>query len=88
MRPQTKAEIHHRVLLRHGKTKPREPLRTVKELAEMLGMPMQTMGRLLAEPGAPRCEIDNSHGRAVFQARWYAPSKVRAWLADRKGAES
>jgi hypothetical protein len=62
---------------------PREPLRTVKELAEIHGMHWQTLGKMLQEAGAPEIAINNTRQNVAHKAKWYRPSQVAQWLKQR-----
>ncbi len=64
---------------RNRKTGPREPLRTVAELAEELGLSKQSLGHKLAQPGAPLPVIDGKKASYSARSKWYRPSEVRAW---------
>jgi hypothetical protein len=80
----TKADwAHHFSLSKVHGGKPREPLRTVTELAKDLGTSFQVLGRALQEPGAPQCAINNRRTSCALKARWYRPSEVRAWWKQR-----
>ena len=81
-------EARHLVALRHGKEKPREPLRTVTELAKELGVSTCALGRLLSEPGAPPPVFNNSRKSVAHRAKWYSPSQVRKWIKSRSAKQT
>lgn len=65
---------------------PREPLRTVTELAEEFGISKQALGMALAKPGAPSPVLDYRRKNVVLRAKWFRPSEVRAWWKERQNS--
>jgi hypothetical protein len=65
--------------------KPRPPLRTVSEIADMLGIPHQRLAWALTRDGAPACVMrGEEHGHYAAGARkvWYEPREVMRWYRD------
>lgn len=62
----------------------REPLRTVGELAEELGMTRhQLVWRLTHSPiPAPAPEMKTLGRRTSYSNTWYSPRQVRKWWAE------
>lgn len=72
-----------REIVRVRREGPREPLRTVKELAEIHGLPWQTLGKMLCEPGAPEVALNNRGRNVASRSKWYRPSEIARWLKNR-----
>ncbi len=69
---------------------PRPPLRTVTEIAEILGVTMQTLMWALRDADAPKPAMrPNEHGHVVVgQNRvWYEPKEVLRWYKIRLANE-
>jgi hypothetical protein len=61
-----------------------EPLRTVTELSEILGITPQKLGKLLAKSDAPRCVINHKANNAVSRSKWYRPTEVMKWWREQE----
>lgn len=60
------------------------PLRTVTELAEILGVSRQALGRALKnDPDAPKCKRSNRNSCAASRSDWYEPREVVRWYRQR-----
>jgi hypothetical protein len=82
MKLQKHDELWRLAQRRWGRLKPREPLRTLAELADEFGITASALGKLLADSGAPKPVIDNRRNGSANKAKWYVPTEVRAWLAQ------
>jgi hypothetical protein len=64
----------------------RPPLRTTAEIAEILGMRLMVLVRVLALDGAPKPRMDltvrnrGGRGRAANPTKHYEPKEVVAWV--------
>ena len=64
--------------------KPRQPLRTVAEIAEVLGIPWQRLQRALMREDAPKKAFrskEMSHATGPNRV-WYEPRAVIRWYTD------
>ena len=75
-----KLESIYADIQRVRKNGPREPLRTLTELGEKLGMPANKLGRMMALPGAPQPAINNRTKAVTNRVKWYVPSEVKRWV--------
>jgi len=59
----------------------RKPLRTVSEIADMLGIATTKLSHALAKPGAPKGITAKSLGHTVAGKNrvWYEPKEVIRW---------
>jgi hypothetical protein len=68
--------------VRNNGSKP--PLKTVCELAEILGVSTKSLGQALTkDPTAPGCSVDNRARAVAVKKRWYEPRAVIAWWKQR-----
>lgn len=64
----------------------RKPLRTVTEIADILGVTTQKLARDLADESAPQKFTAHSLGHTVAGKNrvWYEPNAVIKWWKDRQ----
>ena len=73
-----------RVEILHPVRGPGKPMRTVVEIAEILGVSANVLGNALTkDPTAPECGLDNRSRCASSKSRWYEPRAVIAWWKRR-----
>lgn len=62
---------------------PRPPLRSLQELADEFGQPLQVLASIMSkDPAAPKPELD--HSTHFARARYFNAAAVRAWWKARK----
>lgn len=76
-------DFKHTNAVKRGAEKPREPLRTLAELADEFGVSSSELGRALKEQGAPACVINGRKLSHAKKDQWFKGTEVRAWWAAR-----
>jgi len=61
----------------------RAPLRTLIEMAEMLGVSRQKLVRALQAPGAPKPELADESKTFYRKQMWFNVARMRDWWARR-----
>lgn len=84
---------HYSLTQQRKKKSPREPLRTLKELAEEFGVTWQELAARMSHAArwhnvapAPQ-SVCRSGNRSYNPQRYYKPSEMRAWWKQVKEAE-
>lgn len=71
----------------HGKNRP--PLRTVKEVAEELGITVQAVSAYIrCDPFSPKPAINNRLKNVANRAVWYNHKELREWLLKKISEKS
>jgi len=63
----------------------RKPLRTMTEIAEILGVHLNTLSKAMAhDDRAPKPVINNRHRSVASPCKWYEPGEVVRWWRQRE----